>query len=158
MDGRARVSKQTTSCIRIHTSDPSTLIAAQHGCLACMRYYVETTQNAGIAPFFPDILKAACNRRFAQHMVHAAIAARMNTYAVHASNRNRRLKLHHANKLLPLGSRGGVRLARISHGRHSRESGNPSLLFASEQMDSRFRGNDGHHEQAKCTRLHSLHR
>ncbi|GLQ43484.1 hypothetical protein GCM10007902_33340 [Dyella nitratireducens] len=31
----------------------------------------------------------------------------------------------------------------FSHGRHSRESGNPFCFDAKANMDSRFRGNDG---------------
>ncbi|WP_284319596.1 hypothetical protein [Dyella acidisoli] len=74
----------------------------------------------GLRIFLRRASIVACAVSVFLRTIHAATAARMNTYAGHASNRNLTTKLHHADKLCLL--HGNLSLARwkISPCRHSR--------------------------------------
>jgi hypothetical protein len=75
------------------------LIAAQHECSERKHCCGKTAANANIAAFLH--LASVALRAAALHAqsIHAAPAARMNTYANPASNQNLATKLHHADKL-----------------------------------------------------------
>jgi hypothetical protein len=70
VDGRARVSKQTTSCIRIHTDTPNALIAAQHERYACTRYHAEIARNPVICAIFAVHAERGAHHR--RYMLHVA--------------------------------------------------------------------------------------
>ena len=144
MHGRARFSKQGTSCIRIHMRPCAAPIAAQHEAPASRRAAVQTAENARVTGFLlatPSFLPSKANTR---HAPDAATAARMNTYANPASKRNRATKLHHADKLCVLlgerspGAWGFLALPSFPQirGIHLRSCGKAPWI-------PRFRGNDG---------------
>ena len=128
MHGRARFSKQSTSCIRIHIRPCMTLIAAQQRPAVRLREAVEAPENGGNTRIPCEIQSAMHPGASICPTIHAATAARMNTYAHPASTQNCATKLHHADKLCFLP--GNVRLVDGEPlcRRHSRASGNPFIL------------------------------